>query len=407
MPTLRQNNKNKDIEEVLYYAEDPKKAKVVFEINKTKKIVKFYPKPGKLFLSKVLITGFTEIPTDIVSESGYFKSGFLYFLNARFGDKKTYYIEIAKDKINLFRKDGKKGYKLILNYDFVEDTIKKLSTISYEASRYRGEIFNICLSAQFPKHFPAKQIMKEVGRGQARRIVKNLDENAIEYFTNNEAQDFVDYFIKLIGKRKHKQKFFNLAKIKVDEIALGKVVNKFEQLIDSNVTESELSEFLIENLFVIDSKYTAAVPEINLVLGGQRRVDFGLIDSQGFMDIFEIKRANTKLLAQNSDHGNFYWHVQAVKAITQIEKYLFNAESKKDSLISDLKRERETEIPENLKLIRPRAVLIMGHSDQLNSTNKKEDFKILRQSLKNIEVIPYDELLQRMKNQQNKIFIKG
>ena len=47
----------------------------------------------------------------------------------------------------------------------------------------------------------------------------------------------------------------------------------------------------------------------------------------------------------------------------------------------------------------------MGANAQLDSLEKEEDFRVLRQSLKNIEVILYDELLERLKNQKNKIYL--
>lgn len=65
------------------------------------------------------------------------------------------------------------------------------------------------------------------------------------------------------------------------------------------------------------------------MLGGNRRFDFGLIDFDYNLDIFEIKRPQTKLLASETDHGNYYFHPELVKSVVQAEKYLYNAESKK------------------------------------------------------------------------------
>ncbi len=48
----------------------------------------------------------------------------------------------------------------------------------------------------------------------------------------------------------------------------------------------------------------------------------------------------------------------------------------------------------------------MGHSRQLNTKEKQEDFRVLRSSLKNSEIILYNELLERLKNQKNKVFGK-
>lgn len=138
------------------------------------------------------------------------------------------------------------------------------------------------------------------------------------------------------------------------------------------------------------------------MLGGERKADFGLIDSQGYLDLFEIKKPTTSLLATTTDRGNHYWSSDAVKAITQAEKYLYNAERKASALAEVIKREKKIVV----SVIRPRAVVIMGHSDQLDTPEKETDFRVLRMSLKNVGVVTYDELLQRMKNQMSKIYIE-
>jgi len=49
-----------------------------------------------------------------------------------------------------------------------------------------------------------------------------------------------------------------------------------------------------------------------------------------------------------------------------------------------------------VSVIKPKVVLIIGSSRQLDNDKKQTDFRILRNSLKNIEVILYDELLQKI-----------
>jgi hypothetical protein len=73
-----------------------------------------------------------------------------------------------------------------------------------------------------------------------------------------------------------------------------------------------------------------------------------------------------------------------------------------DSLAADINRERGIEV----RVVRPRAVVILGDSEQLDSDIKREDFRILRMSMKNIEIILYDELLDRLKNQRNKLYLE-
>ena len=65
-----------------------------------------------------------------------------------------------------------------------------------------------------------------------------------------------------------------------------------------------------------------------------------------------------------------------------------------------VKQETGTEKQDGLTVdvIRPKAIIVLGHGEELNTGKKKESFKNLRESLKDIEFVLYDELLQRLNN---------
>ena len=174
----------------------------------------------------------------------------------------------------------------------------------------------------------------------------------------------------------------------------------FQKNLEDGISENLWGKYLKKNLFLLDSKYVKILPELNVILRGSRNVDFGMIDTKGYLDIFEIKKPDTPILAADTDRGNYYWHTSTVKAIVQAEKYLFNAERKASNLAEDISREERISV----KVVKPRAILITGHSDQLDSDEKRDDFKVLRQSLKNIDIILYDELLEGLENQKNKYY---
>ena len=53
----------------------------------------------------------------------------------------------------------------------------------------------------------------------------------------------------------------------------------------------------------------------------------------------------------------------------------------------------------DLKIIRPKGVLVIGSRSNLeNSDRMEKDFEVLRSSLKNIEIVLYDEMYDRLKN---------
>lgn len=388
--------------EKTYYIDDenPTKEVLVFDLDKGKNEILYYPKDGSFFLKEVLFKGFDEIPHDLFSY-GSLKSGLQYFLTKRFESKGITRFEISAKDASKIKVAGK-SKKLIFSYEDFTELAGKLSSISYEARVERGEQVDSSFFSLFPKHF-SKADATKAARNKTRRFLKNLDPITIDELKNQEAQKVVDYFVQLIEKRSTQQSFFNLAKLKIDEVSIDHVIELLKKHISSNSVESEWAKFLIENLFIIDSKYVYAIPEINLTLGGSRRVDFGLIDSDGYLDIFEIKRPNTKLFEPGKDHGNYYWHKDAVRAIVQAEKYLHSANRKGAQLVEDLQRERSVELP--FKVIKPRIFLIMGISSQLVNQDMRDDFQILRRSQRNVDIILYDDFLKKIENQRNKVFL--
>jgi hypothetical protein len=234
----------------------------------------------------------------------------------------------------------------------------------------------------------------------------NLDRSIIEHLSQDDVKEFMAFFEAfLAGKYKsqaRKHELLSVAKLGVDDIATKDIVTAFEKMLTQDPPESKWRDFLKKNLFLLDSKYIDVLPELSVVLATARKADFGLVDSQGYLDVFEIKRPGTPLLAKSLDRGNYYWSSDAVKAIMQAEKYLVNAESKAAVLAKDIWRERDVSV----KVIRPRAVVVMGESSQLDNNAKHEDFRVLRMSLKNVEVLLYDELLARLKHQASKVYIE-
>ncbi len=379
--------------------DDPDNRHLAFEIRKKEKIILFYPRDN--FISKIVyLEGFTKIPPEI-NEKGYFKAGLTYYLNKKLSEQKVNHLTISKTSSNSLRKRGK-NYKMVLNYDSFKSLKTDVAYLNSESKLEKSHTVNDFFSNTFPRKYSSSKISASF---QAKKVLNNLNTTIIEKFSPEDLTkvlNFVQDLLKLKYKSlSEKHKLFSIAKLKVDDIAISQILNEFEIMLSKKPNENKWGDFLKKNLFLLDSKYVSVIPELNLVLSTQRKVDFGLVDSQGFLDIFEIKKPDAPILAKKTDRGNYYWSTDLIKAITQAEKYLYQAESKKDSLANDIKRENDL----NVSVIKPRAFLLVGMSEQLKSSQEIEDFRILRMSLKNVEIILYDELFQRLKNQQNKIYL--
>lgn len=383
----------------IYSEEKPSQKTLIYVIDRDKKEVIFYPRNSKYYFSdKVVIKGFDFLP-EIFKPNGFTKNKVLDRLNRIFKDKLFESITISKSGVPKIITRNK-IHHLYLPYLFLVEISDLIGSTKYHDTRKLGQIVYNKFSNQFSSIIkPLKK--SSIKLDDLKQAISTISAYSSESFDKSDISAMTEVMAGLMHTAFKSQiansKIFKDTKLKLDTVTLDEVVEQFEKLLrDSKTTESEWGQFLEQNLFLIDSKYIHSIPELNVVLGGTRRVDFGLVDSQGYMDLFEIKRPQTTLLTEKRARGNHVWDKQAIEAIVQAEKYLLHAERKSRDLCADIKREKNV----SLEIIRPRTFVLMGDSSQLNTDAKKEDFRMLKHQFKNIEIVTYDELLQRIKNQR-------
>ena len=103
---------------------------------------------------------------------------------------------------------------------------------------------------------------------------------------------------------------------------------------------------------------------------------------------------NTALLRPDRDRDNYYWSPELSKAISQVENYIDCANKNSRLLKEEIRKKEKIEI----RVVKPRGFIIAGTSGQLKDESMEDNFRLLNDSLKNIEIILYDELLSNLKN---------
>ena len=358
--------------------DDATTRRLAFRFNARQNNISFYPKPGEFEISEIILEGFTRLPEDF-SESGYIKQSVQYYLNKKIQDHRISKLSITSIGENQIRKNrGSETYSLTLKYDDFKLLREYFIAEKNQYNQAKNDIVDGFFYRLFPTNFPESTNTPLKQKGN---FIRNLNSEIIPHLTPADLQ-IVEVFISDLLKNRYQSnshKFLQLArtKIQVDTVAIDRIITEFEENLTNNISENAWGKYLKKNLFLLESKYVKILPELNVILRGSRNVDFGMIDTKGYLDIFEIKKPNTNLLSNETDRGNYYWHSDTVKAIVQAEKYLYNAERKASTLADDIKREERIDV----KVIKPRAILIIGHSNQLDNDNKKEDFKVLRKSL--------------------------
>jgi ribosomal protein L40E len=172
---------------------------------------------------------------------------------------------------------------------------------------------------------------------------------------------------------------------------LEKVLKEFEKRLKTKANEPEWQTFFKENLLILNPGYMKIIERPNVSLA-MKFPDFLLINIEGYADLYEIKTPTTPLLAYDRSHKNYYWSSDISKAISQVENYVDSLNKNSPGLIEVLKDQIE------LKFVRPRGYIIAGHSNQLKEPNKNDYFRLLNESLKSTEVLPYDNFLERFKS---------
>ena len=189
------------------------------------------------------------------------------------------------------------------------------------------------------------------------------------------------------------------------------------ELAQFSTARDELKEMLVDSKGIIEKVWQKRIHSILNLLYPQyiystreicfkgidkneKQPDFILVDTNGFVDILEIKKPDVQLITKEASYRNNYVPVREFSgAVQQIEKYIFclsSIEKSKEQVIDKLK----TDLPSEIKpqIVSPKGILLLGRSNEFN-TQQKRDFEIIKRQYNNIaDIMTYDDLINRMSN---------
>ena len=177
---------------------------------------------------------------------------------------------------------------------------------------------------------------------------------------------------------------------------------------DDNINESEWQDFLSQFLLLIFPQYVTLLKEVKISESFSkqyklttRRMDYILINADGYIDIIELKRPCEDCLLSDEKHrSNYYPKSPLAATVMQAEKYLLYLNGDAVRLEKKLTEDYKNELPEglNIKIRNPRAKIIMGRSDKFDE-DKKSDFEIIKRKYSNImDIMSYDDILLYLDN---------
>lgn len=383
---------------------DPKDVRLVANINIGGKRVEYFVRneaPQYKWIKKIIINGFDRLPGGFTKDGSGLAKGTGYLIVKGLYEKLGEFdFSVSLKAKNSIRKiQGK--YKVVLNYLDLKQAIEILREIKNEGYQTLKSSANDYLNKTFPNIFKKEDAGVDKFTYQKNQIAKLLKRNGLfENFSDNDIQAVIDFFPAFIkhfkGRFKGKKKLIGILNSKeaADVFYLDRVIGEFDKKLKAKThSEQNWQKFFRTYIQVFNPTYATIFEKKNISLSGDFP-DFVPIDIYGYLDIYEIKKPNTKLLVLDRSRKNYYWSSELSKAISQVENYIDSAVRLGPSIRENIKKIEDIDI----KVVKPRGFIIAGARSQLKGEKMEDDFRILNESMKNIEIILFDDILNNLKN---------
>lgn len=383
---------------------DPKDQRVVAHIDTSKKKVNYFVYSGAAqyrWIKKITVYGFDRIPAGFAKDGGGIAKGTGYLIVRALYDKLSDFdLSVSLNTKNGIEKRLGK-YRVLLNYFDLRQALETLREIKSESYQALKDSASGYLNKTFPKIYPVVDLTANKFTYQKNQLAKILGKDSI--FTNLSEKDIraiIDFFPLFIKHYKNslrgKKKLIGLLNSKeaTNVLYLDKIIKEYERKIKAKVqNESNWQNFFRAYIQIFNPTYTTIFEKKNISLSGDFP-DFVPIDIYGYLDIYEIKRPNTRLLVLDRSRQNYYWSSEMARAISQVENYIDSAVRLAPAIKESIKKYDNTDV----KIVKPRGFIIVGTRSQLKGGKMEDDFKILSNSMKNIEIILFDDILNNLKS---------
>jgi hypothetical protein len=373
---------------------------LVWKINRKSKIgqYKILKKDGQgKYCSKIRLEGFERLPSGFYRNDGYGLTAggniLLQEIFNKFGKKVALTITVAGPA----RLDGRgQMTKAIIPHPALADLNASVRAIKYKRNEETRAVIQNFLGVNFRQFTVYKGAKPQYAPGS---LSATLDYQGIVEKLSVEDRERIEEFIpeylsKIPGTLKAKKKL-QVIYDSIDagkKVYLGKVLKEFRSKLKRKIqNESIWQTFLSKYILVLRNTYGEVLEKESVSLKG-KFPDFMLIDPYSYLDIYEIKKPSTVLLRHDKSRNNYYWDAELSKAIAQVENYLHQVQRYSDALINEIRKNKGIDV----SIVRPRGYIIAGTREQLKPSKMLDDFRILNESLKNIDVIFYDDLLKNL-----------
>ena len=248
--------------------------------------------------------------------------------------------------------------------------------------------------------FPSTTELMHYTHNRISIILKN-------YF--DECDQYEEIYNKYIAKKEAKNapvfhKLSTDTNLRIEYEQFSALLNHLKEILheSSAMSEAQWQHEIQKILFLVYPQYILSARELKIegIDEHDKRPDFILVDANGFIDVLEIKKPEVQLLSSKPTYRNNYFPLKELAGATvQIEKYIFylnNMNPENNSVCNELKQK----LPHSIhpQIVAPKGILLLGRSDDFEG-QKKRDFEIIKRQYKHIvDIMTYDDLMQRLDN---------
>lgn len=163
-------------------------------------------------------------------------------------------------------------------------------------------------------------------------------------------------------------------------------LKEVDGLLGEDTSEHSLEEWIKDNDWVFGIEYIRRLDATRI--GIHEDSDLLVESLDGYADLIELKKASAHpLFNYDSDHDCYYPAATLSQVLGQVINYLRIMEANYAILKSE----------DGLDVLKPRAKIVIGRSSQFRDEKEKNALRTLNDTLHNIEVITYDEIVARAK----------
>jgi len=353
----------------------------------------------KMVDGPILLEGFVQLPGGFYKNDGYGLTTAGSFIIQEIFD---HFGKKLKVTVAAARKGKIDGRGKVVNVTIPHTQLSKLGQVTRNIKRERNEETRVEIQHFLGQNYSQFKHLKDSQVGYIPgRLAELLDAGNVTSKLSTEDRDVLESFIPnylssipgTLRAKKKLQVIFDTLDAG-QKIYLEKVLKEFRKKLSQRVqNENTWQKFLSNYILVLQHNYGEVLEKESVSLQG-KFPDFMLVDPYGYLDIYEIKKPTTTLMRFDKSRNNYFWDTEITKAIAQVENYMYQAQRHADTLMNDIRKAKEIDV----NIVRPRGYIIAGVRSQLTSDKMKDDFRILCESLKNIDVILYDDLLESLEN---------